>query len=134
MGQWATYGYADKKREAQRISASKAVEEASTSSTKIDQKKRKNTTKNEAWSDQKTKKVEREKRKEKKEKKKAWQKANQATAIAQSTQTHVKRKQVSGNSDSEDDWEELAREERMAKKVKKGEVDSKVFDEEFTGL
>lgn len=32
----------------------------------------------------------------------------------------------------EDDWEELAREERMAKKVKKGEMSQLEFDAEFT--
>ena len=36
--------------------------------------------------------------------------------------------------DDEDDWEDLAREERLAKKVKKGTLDSKAFDEEFSGL
>ena len=32
---------------------------------------------------------------------------------------------------NEDDWEELAREERMAKKVKKGEIAQLEFDAEF---
>ena len=33
---------------------------------------------------------------------------------------------------NEDDWEELAREERMAKKVKKREITQLEFDAEFT--
>lgn len=39
-------------------------------------------------------------------------------------------------SDGEDgnDWEELAREERMAKKVRRGDVSQGNFDKEFAGL
>jgi len=36
-----------------------------------------------------------------------------------------------GDEDSGDDWDELAREERMAKKVKKGLVDKTTFDRAF---
>lgn len=36
--------------------------------------------------------------------------------------------------DEEDDWDELAREERMAKKLKKGEVSQREFDVEFADL
>jgi ATP-dependent RNA helicase DDX55/SPB4 len=43
---------------------------------------------------------------------------------------------TSNGEDSDDgsDWEELAREERMAKKVKRGEVSQKAFDAEFGDL
>ena len=37
----------------------------------------------------------------------------------------------SEDGDGEDDWAELAREERMAKKVKRGEVTELAFDAEF---
>lgn len=35
---------------------------------------------------------------------------------------------------SSDDWEELAREERMAKRVKKGHLSQNEFDAEFADL
>jgi len=34
----------------------------------------------------------------------------------------------------EDDWDDLAREERLAKKLRKGAVSQKEFDEEFGDL
>ena len=34
----------------------------------------------------------------------------------------------------EDDWTELAQEERMAKKVKRGHISQKMFDAEFGDL
>ena len=36
--------------------------------------------------------------------------------------------------DDGDDWEELAREERMAKRVKKGHISQTEFDAEFADL
>jgi ATP-dependent RNA helicase DDX55/SPB4 len=43
-----------------------------------------------------------------------------------------------GKADSDggedDDWDDLAREERMAKKVRTGNVSHKAFDAEFGGL
>ena len=134
--QWSTFAYVDKSRGAQRIAALKAAEESINQAPKNDHKKKGKNNKNEAWSDQKARKVEREKRKEKKEKKKAWQKANPVPVkkTDADSATNSKRKQSDDGSDSEDDWDELAREERMAKKVKKGEVDSKAFDQEFSGL
>ena len=36
--------------------------------------------------------------------------------------------------EDDDDWDDLAREERMAKKVRKGEVSQKAFDAEFGDL
>ena len=39
-----------------------------------------------------------------------------------------------GEGDEEDDWDELAREERMAKRVKKGHLSQTEFDTEFGDL
>jgi ATP-dependent RNA helicase DDX55/SPB4 len=36
--------------------------------------------------------------------------------------------------DEGDDWEELAREEKMAKKMRKGDISREAFDEEFLSL
>jgi ATP-dependent RNA helicase DDX55/SPB4 len=38
------------------------------------------------------------------------------------------------DADEGDDWDELAREERMAKKVRKGNITQGTFDEQFTDL
>ena len=99
---------------------------------RVEQKQR-----NAAWSKKVERKSEKEKRKEKKEKKKAWMKTQldavekgQAGAVASTGQKRTK----DGDGEDEDDWDELAREERMAKKVKKGVIDSRTFDDEFTGF
>lgn len=46
---------------------------------------------------------------------------------------YLKRKseQVDKEDDDVDDWDELAAEERMAKKVRKGKVNQKEFDDMF---
>lgn len=88
---------------------------------------------NVSWSDQTLKREAREKRKEKKVKKKQWLKSQQpqpsssGPAIPQKRGLEVNDEDV----DSEDDWAELAREERMTKKVKKGEMNQLEFDAEF---
>lgn len=38
------------------------------------------------------------------------------------------------NADEGDDWNELVREERMAKKVRKGNITLETFDEQFADL
>lgn len=89
---------------------------------------------------------ERDKRKEKKGRKREWQKAQQLvlskdvdsgtpkkTALETSATVGSKRMERE-EADEDGDWEELAREERLAKKVKRGAVDSKAFDEEFSSL
>lgn len=85
-----------------------------------------------AWSEQLGRKEEREKRKEKKARKKKWEKT-QAQAGKES-QLQVKRVREASDDDDGNDWDDLAREERMAKKVKRGDVSQKVFDEEFMEL
>ena len=81
--------------------------------------------KNAAWSNKTVQKAAKDKRKLKKEKKQEWLRSQRTL----STNTQSKRKEL----DDEDEWEELAREERMAKKLKQGKLDTKVFDEEFVG-
>lgn len=80
--------------------------------------------KNAAWSKEMNRKVVKEKRKDKKVKKRERMKATEDAAAAGSEV----------GEDEEDDWDELAKEERMAKKVKKGTLDSNAFHAEFVGL
>ncbi|KAJ7611606.1 DEAD-domain-containing protein [Roridomyces roridus] len=83
---------------------------------------------NAAWSNKVTKKEEREKRKDKKSKKRKWQKSQEAVAV-------VGEKEDGGHGDDGgEDWEEFAREERMAKKMRKGDVSRAAFDAEFGDL
>lgn len=81
---------------------------------------------------------ERDKRKEKKDRKKKWLKTQDAVADAAAPeQAGSKRalEDVSGESGGEgDDWAELAREERLAKRVKKGHLSQSKFDAEFADL
>ena len=93
---------------------------------------------NAAWSDQTLKREIRDKRKEKKVKRRQWLKSQQSQPSSSSASVlPQKRGREEGDEGEdeggdEDDWEELAREERMAKKVKKGEITQLEFDTEFT--
>ena len=92
--------------------------------------------KNSAWSKEANRKTEKERRREKKARKREWQKAASGgaqTKLSSQNSSQGKGKRAKGGED-EDDWDELAREERMAKKVKKGTLDANVFDAEFEGL
>lgn len=92
--------------------------------------------KNTAWSEKLSKKEEKDKRKDKKKLKKKWLAAHETAALA-STQAGDKRPRDESDDamdEGDDDWDELAREEKMAKRVKKGKVSQKAFDAEFTDL
>lgn len=89
------------------------------SSKRLEQKK-----KNLAWSEKVTAKEERDKRRGKKAKKRVWLKTS-AGKSAQSGQGHLE--------DEDVEWEELAKEERLAKKRKK-ELVSEEEDNEFADL
>ena len=81
--------------------------------------------KNSAWSEKVVAKEERDKRREKKVKKRVWLK----TKTGESTQSV----EQANFEDLDEEWEELAKEERMAKKRKKGLVTSE-DDDGFTDL
>lgn len=70
--------------------------------------------KNSAWSEKVIGKEERDKRREKKAKKRVWLKSNTGKTTPQSEQANLE--------DLDEEWEELAKEERLAKKRKKGLV------------
>ena len=88
---------------------------------------------NAAWSSQTLKRETRDKRKVKKVKRKQWLKAQQPQPSPSASAVPQKRvlEADDEDEDEEDDWAELAREERMAKKAKKGEITQVEFDAEF---
>ncbi|WFC98881.1 RNA helicase [Malassezia yamatoensis] len=111
-----TFAYADKRREAQRL---EALERKDTEVESTQSKKPARAPK-EAWSEQKRRKEVREVRREKKERKRQWIHDQQ---------------QNDGNSmsadDSDGEEEDFAAEERAAKKLKQGKMDSDEFDASF---
>ena len=92
---------------------------------------------NASWSGVVNKKEQRVKRKEKKVAKQKWLRANQQETAETSTGRLLAKRTRDDEEDADgddDDWDELAREERMAKKVKKGEITQRDFDAEFADL
>ncbi|TDL27403.1 DEAD-domain-containing protein [Rickenella mellea] len=128
---WSSYAFAEKSRESQRVAAMEKSKEGD--SARVQQErdtKRAQKKKNAAWSEKTGQREEREKRKEKKGKKKEWLKKSQAMPADSAKDVQVGEKRVPDD-EEDDDWDELAREERMAKKVKRGEMKSQDFDLEF---
>jgi ATP-dependent RNA helicase DDX55/SPB4 len=85
-----------------------------------------------AWSEKIVRKEEREKRKDKKIRKRKWLQAQAPEPShpgGEGLSTPGENNELGG-----DDWAELAREERMAKKVKRGDISQKTFDAEFGEL
>lgn len=141
LWQWGTYSYVDKAQEAKRLAdSSKAGPSAEEVKKRKAQREEKQKT-NAAWSDKTRKREGREIRREKKDRKKKWEKA-QAKAGAGTDKVGVKRglgdadceSGEGGSGDEGNDWDELAREERMAKRVKKGHLSQTEFDAEFGEL
>lgn len=88
---------------------------------------------NAAWSQKVESKEDKDKRRTKKDRKKQWLKSQKGGShdIKDAPETDRAKLEESGG---EDDWDELAREERLAKKLRKGAVSQREFDEEFGDL
>lgn len=88
---------------------------------------------NVAWSNHTLKRETRDKRKEKKVKRKQWLKSQQPQPSPSASAVPQKRGLGADDEDEEeeDDWAELAREERMAKRARKGQITQVAFDAEF---
>jgi ATP-dependent RNA helicase DDX55/SPB4 len=131
--QWDTYGYSDDAQEKKRLQGLENRAQVSTENerNKAERLAKKKT--NISWSSQTFRKETRDKRKDKKAKKKQWLKSQQSQPSSSASVIPQKRglEAVEEEEDDEDDWAELAREERMAKKVKKGEMTLLEFDAEF---
>ncbi|TFK75885.1 DEAD-domain-containing protein [Pluteus cervinus] len=132
---WDTYAYANPAQEAKRLaevanSSEKASERAKKNTERAE--KRKN---NGAWSDKVVRKEGKEKRKEKKSKKKQWLKAQQIIATESSSSTLKRTREADSEDDDDgDDWAALQKEERMAKKLRQGQISQREFDMEFGDL
>jgi ATP-dependent RNA helicase DDX55/SPB4 len=88
-----------------------------------------------AWSHQVGRKEEKSLRKEKKDRKKKWLKTHEEhEGQGISEEPDLKRARAESQGETDNDWDELAREERMAKRVRRGEVTQRVFDQEFADL
>ncbi|KAI0362347.1 DEAD-domain-containing protein [Trametes cingulata] len=132
---WDTYAYADKAQEAKRLAEGS---KPAPSAEEIQKRKAERAEKQKAsiaWSNQMKKKEEREKRKEKKDRKRKWLKTQAGAAVEQAGSKRTTSDNGEDDSaDEGDDWAELAREERMAKRVKKGHLSQSEFDAEFADL
>ncbi|EKM55368.1 uncharacterized protein PHACADRAFT_120692 [Phanerochaete carnosa HHB-10118-sp] len=130
---WGRYAHADSAKEASRLAELEkqkqvdAIAAAERLRKQAAEKKKANA----AWSNKMTKREEKEKRKQKKGNKKRW------LTQQQSATGDRKRSRVDdgdGDGDKGDDWEDLAREERMAKKLKRGEISQNEFDSQFPDI
>jgi ATP-dependent RNA helicase DDX55/SPB4 len=125
--QWEQYAYADKAQEAKRRAATAMDIQKDGVNTKMHSVKR---LPNMSWSAQAAKKDTKQMRKEKKDRKRKWLKSqDQSTANANAL---LEKKPVVKGVDEE--WDELAKEERMAKKVRRGDLSQEDFDKEFDDL
>ncbi|TCD63297.1 ATP-dependent rRNA helicase spb4 [Steccherinum ochraceum] len=131
---WDSYAYQDKAKEAKRLAD--AEQKEAPSAAEIAKRKQARANKkaaSESWSDKVLKKTEKEKRKEKKDRKRKWLQTQKDVAPSTSEPGGAAGQQ-SDEGGGEDDWDDLAREERMAKKVKRGDVSQREFDAEFGDL
>lgn len=128
--QWDTYAYADPAQEAKRVASLVVNPKRPEDIRKQKEKRVQQKTRNEAWSNKMSKKEEREQRKEKRNRKRKWLQA-QTQTDAVGTAEKKDRPDASDDDEEEDDWTTLAKEERMAKKVKRGAMSQATFDAEF---
>jgi len=131
--QWDNYAYADKAQEAKRIATAATAREDEKEKRRADRAEQKQ--QNSAWSNQVTRKEDKDKRREKKDRKKKWLK-DQISAN-EGDDKNLKRGRAPTPEDDADkggDWDELAREERMAKKLRKGNITQGTFDKQFADL
>ncbi|KAF9075786.1 DEAD-domain-containing protein [Rhodocollybia butyracea] len=128
---WSTYAYGDKAQEAKRLAAltAKSREQSEKEQEQRRTQRAQQKKVNAPWSTKTVKQEEREARKEKKKRKKLWLKTHDGTQNELSDLKRPREDVQDGN--DEDDWSEIAREERMAKKVRRGDISKKAFDAEF---
>ncbi|KZO91218.1 DEAD-domain-containing protein [Calocera viscosa TUFC12733] len=124
---WSKYAYLDKVREKQRqdlLVGGKPELSAAEKELKK-QAKAAQRESNNAWSDKTKQREVRDLRREKKKRKREWEKK----AVVEPTPAPV-----DDDVTDEEDWKDLRREERMAKKVKKGQLSQDQFNAEFPEL
>lgn len=125
---WETFSYANQAQETKRLALAE-VKRADRHQQKQSEPKAKKS--NLAWSDKTQRKVERERRKDKRAKKNIYKSQGSA---GNTTDTLKREREVptdGGEEISAEDWNEMLREERMAKRVRKGDISQEAFDAEF---
>lgn len=129
--QWDKYAYADSAQESKRVAAAEVkatkIRENEEAGREAQQPTRKAS--KTAWSQHSDKRDERDRRREKKDKKKEWLK----TQLPDVSDLGFKRARVASD-DEATDWKEIAREEQLAKKVRRGNISQQTFNTEFAGL
>jgi len=132
---WHGYAYADQVQETKRLAEAEKKDASAAVINKRRGDRAEKRKANAAWSNKSAREDERLKRKEKKGRKNTWLEAQQgASSEAQGAMGVLGAQELEGAEGDEDEWGELAREERMAKKVKRGHLSQGLFDAEFTGL
>jgi ATP-dependent RNA helicase DDX55/SPB4 len=127
--QWNNFGYADKAKEVKRVNTPVASIDHERNAVRAEKRRR-----NLAWSEHTTKNEERDKRREKKMRKKKWLQTQAIKPPHSEDEGLGKGVHNEDDNKLDEDWADLAREERMAKKVKKGDISQKTFDAEFGSL
>jgi ATP-dependent RNA helicase DDX55/SPB4 len=126
--QWDTYSYADQAQETKRVTNNLATTNTGDKREKVKKTRADSRKINSAWSDHVARREARDLRKEKKTRKRKWLKTQTSAAVT----AGIRGKSAADSDD--DDWDDLAQEERMAKKVRSGDVCQKAFDAEFANL
>ncbi|TFL00460.1 ATP-dependent rRNA helicase spb4 [Pterulicium gracile] len=135
--EWDAFAYKDKVQEAKRLETLAADKTAH--ALKQQEKRHKDRAQqkkvNAAWSDKTSHKELKEKRREKRISKAKWVRANPPKgAGAGEKRSRSDSEEGEGGEEDGDDWDDLAKEERMAKKVRKGHATQKDFDLAFGDL
>lgn len=81
-----------------------------------------------------SKKEEKEQRKDKRSRKRKWLQAQTQTKEVDTAGKRDRLDASDGGDEGEDDWITLAKEERLAKKVKRGAMSQATFDAEFVDM
>ncbi|KAF8812464.1 DEAD-domain-containing protein [Phlegmacium glaucopus] len=134
---WDTFPYADRAQEAKRVAVAESTKLANVEREPLRSERADKKQKNSAWSVKAKKQEEREKRREKRKLKAKRLRTQEPSAAAANTDNHLKRQASEFDPDDDedkDDWAEFAREERLAKRVRKGVVSQEEFDVEFGDL
>ncbi|KIM46161.1 hypothetical protein M413DRAFT_441228 [Hebeloma cylindrosporum] len=137
---WDDFKYVDLAQEVKRVAAvAKAKEEAKLEKEQRHSEHNEKKRRNAAWSEKLGKREEKEKRRGKRILKKKWLKSQEVVPAMDSERLLGKRQRDGSIEDTDalsdnDDWAELAHEEKMAKRLRKGDISQKDFDAEFGGL
>jgi len=134
---WDTFPYADLAQEAKRVAVAESTKAANVKREPLRNERADKKRKNSAWSEKTRRQEEQEKRREKRKLKVKRIKLQQqeSSAAAANTDNQLKRQASDIDpDDDQDDWAEFAREEKLAKRVKKGIVSQEEFDVEFGNL